>query len=397
MRFLAMALVLVFPCIAQADNPPSAKPLDAAIDRAIAERKIVGLVVVVAKDGQVVYRRAAGLADRESGRPMELDTVFRLSSVTKPIVASAAMVLVEQGRLNLDDPVTRFLPDFRPKLKDGREPGITVRQLMAHTSGLSYAFLEPPDGPYHRAGVSDGGDLPDFSLDENLRRLAAVPLLHEPGTAWNYSLGVDVLGAVLERAGGAPLSEVVQRTVTGPLGMDDTSFTATAPARLATPYADGPEGPVRMGEAHQLPFGESPLLLAPSRALAASAYPSGGGGMVGTAGDVLTLLEVLRTGGKPILGPEAAALLTTDATGGLPVPLMGPGWGFSLAAAVLIDPKAAGSKQGAGTLAWGGAYGHSWFVDPVARLTVVTLTNTAIAGMLGEVPDSIMAAAYALP
>lgn len=150
--------------------------LDAAIDRAIAEKRIVGTVVLVARDGEVVYRRAAGLADREAGKPMAEDAIFRLASITKPIVSAAAMRLVEEGRIALDDPVTRWLPDFRPRLPNGQAPEITLRQLLTHTAGLSYGFLDGEDGPYRRAGVSDGLGEPGMSLEENLERIASVQI-----------------------------------------------------------------------------------------------------------------------------------------------------------------------------------------------------------------------------
>ena len=126
------------------------------VERAVMENRLVGAVVLIARDGEIVYRRAAGLADREARTPMREDAVFRLSSLTKPIVSAAAMALIERGQLALDAPATRWLPEFRPKTPDGVEAVITIRQLLTHTAGLNYGFFEQPDGPYHRAGVSDG-------------------------------------------------------------------------------------------------------------------------------------------------------------------------------------------------------------------------------------------------
>ena len=157
--------------------------LDAVIDRAIGEERIVGTVVLVAEDGQVVYRRAAGLADRENGVPVRDDTVFRFASLTKAIVSVAALALVERGDLRLDSPVTDWIPSFRPRFGDEEQSVITVRHLMTHTSGLTYGFMELPDSRFHQAGVSDGLDQPGLSMEENLRRIASVPLNHTPGTA----------------------------------------------------------------------------------------------------------------------------------------------------------------------------------------------------------------------
>src|SRR5262249_35025185 len=157
---------------------------------------IVGAVVTVAKGGHIALERAIGLADREERVPMRVGTPFRYASLTKPIVAAAALGLVEEGVLALDAGITRWLPDFRPAFA-GRPAGITVRHLLTHTSGLSYGFFEPGTGPYHAANVSDGLDQPGLSLDENLRRLAGAPLAFAPGAAFLYSLSFDVLGGVM--------------------------------------------------------------------------------------------------------------------------------------------------------------------------------------------------------
>ncbi|HYU16943.1 MAG TPA: serine hydrolase domain-containing protein [Candidatus Acidoferrum sp.] len=369
--------------------------IDAVIDRAIAEQRVVGTVVLVARDGEVVYRRAAGLADREAKRPMREDSIVLFSSVTKPIVSAAALALVEAGRLRLDDPVTRWLPDFKPRLPDGREPTITVRQLLTHTAGLNYPFFEKEDGPYHRAEVSNGFDQPGLSFEENAARIASVPLLYEPGTGWGYSLATDVLGEVVARAGGGTLPEVVKRTVTGPLALRDTGFTIADPQRLATPYADARPRPVRMSDDHLLAFGASALRYAPARIFDPASYPSGGAGMAGTAGDFLRFLETLRKGGAPILKPETLREMTRNQVGHMAESGIGPGWGFGYGVSVLEDPAAAKVPMSPGTWRWGGVYGHTWWVDPAQRLSVVVFTNTGIEGMIGAFPTDIARAVYA--
>ena len=368
--------------------------LDTVIDQAIGEERIVGTVVLVAEDGQVVYRRAAGFADREEGVRVREDTVFRFASLTKPIVSVAALALMERGQLRLDSPVTDWIPWFRPRLRDGTEPVITVRHLMTHTAGLTYGFMELPDSQFHQAGVSDGLDQPGLSMEENLRRIASVPLNYAPGRRWNYSVATDVLGEVIARCAGMTLPVVVERLVTGPLGMRHTSFTAAEGVPLATAYADGDPRPVPMGEPHRIVFGRSGIHYSPARAFDETSFPSGGGGMVGTAPDFLAFLEALRMGGEPLLKPESIKALTTNAIDDLRVNPVGPGWGFGLGVAVLKDPELAESPQSAGTWKWGGAYGHSWFVDPAKRLSVVALTNTAVAGMNGSYPEAIRDAVY---
>ncbi len=378
--------------------PPDIGRIDAVIDSALDEARLAGAVVLVAADGRVEYRRAAGLADRELGRIMREDAIFRYSSLTKPIVTAAAMALIEAGRLSLDDAVTRWLPAFRPPGPDGVEANITIRQLLTHTAGLAYAFLEPPDGPYHRAGVSDGLDMPGLSMEEQLRRLASVPLLYPPGTNWGYSLSLDVLGAILSRVMDLPLADVVRRLVTGPLGMTDTDFGVRDHGRLAVPYVDGPP-PRRMGDPQSLPLGpdgSTSVCFSPSRILDERSFHSGGAGMAGTAGDFLTFLETLRLGGRPILKPESVRAMMSNQIGALRVAFEAvPAWGFGFGGAVLVEPRLAETPQSAGTWKWGGVYGHHWFVDPVERLTVVALTNTAFEGTMGRFAEELLRAVYA--
>lgn len=393
MKFSAsiLAVALVTPVLAQT---PSTKRLDAAIDRALNEHRIVGTVVLVAKDGKLVYHRAAGFADREAKRPMREDALFRLASMSKPIVSVAALRLVDQGKLSLDAPITRWLPYFRPKLGDGTAPAITVRHLLTHTSGLGYGFFEADGGPYHRAKVSDGMDLPGISLDENLRRLASVPLYSRPGTRWQYSLSTDVLGAVVAKASGTSLPQAVSQLVTRPLRMRETGFWTAQTDRLATPYYDGKPAPVRMTEEFFAPFGTHGVHFAPARALDRTAYPSGGAGMVGSAYDYLKFLEAVRRNGAPLLKAGTGRALAQDQLKGQKPDQVNRGWSYGFLSSVLVNQPKAATPQAPGTLSWGGAYGHTWFVDRKAGLTVVILTNTAFEGMSGQFPNWIRDAAY---
>lgn len=244
-----------------------AERLDAVIDAWVASERIVGVTALVLRDGEPVYRRAAGFADREAGQPAREDTIYRLASMTKAIVSATALALVEEGRLSLDDRVADRLPDFRPSLPDGRTPDITVRQLMTHTSGLSYAVFEPADSPYHGSEVPAGLHQDGETLEEAMRRIASVPLVFEPGTEWRYSVSTDVLGAVVASASGMTLPEAVARYVTGPLGMEDTTFVVADPARLAAAYRDGAGPAARMREAGDtVPMGEPGVPFSPGRA-----------------------------------------------------------------------------------------------------------------------------------
>ncbi|WP_369939497.1 serine hydrolase domain-containing protein [Xanthomonas medicagonis] len=376
--------------------PQQAAPLDAAIDAALRQQRLVGVVVLVAHRGRCVYRRAAGWADREAQRPMREDTPFRLASVSKPIVATAALALVAQGRLHLDAPIARWLPWFRPALADGRVPDISLRQLLSHSAGLGYRFLEPADGAHARAGVSDGLDRSGLSLEDNLRRLAQVPLQYAPGSGWGYSLSIDVAGAVLQAASGQPLPQLVHELVTAPLGMRATAFHAEDAAELAVPYVSDVPMPHRLGEGDVVAPepGVAGLVFHPSRALDRDAFASGGAGMVGSAGDVLRLLETLRGGGAPLLPADLVAEMGRAQTGEFGPP-DGPGWGYGLGFAVLRDPAPTATPEAPGTWRWGGAYGHSWFVDPARQLSVVALTNTLYEGMSGAFVVELRDAVYA--
>jgi CubicO group peptidase (beta-lactamase class C family) len=370
--------------------------VEAALRRALDEARIVGAVVLVARDGQLVYAGAAGLADREAGRVMDLEALFRLASLTKPIVSVTALALIGEGRLALDAPVTQWLPEFRPRAPDGSEVPIRVFHLLTHTSGLGYGFFVWEGDAYARAGVSNGLDQPGLSFDENARRLVSVPLLARPGAEFHYSLSTDVLGEVIARAADRSLPELVAERVTRPLGMTQTSFEVSDVERLVVPYADGRPQPERMRDAqHVLSFAVGASTYAPARALTPGSYASGGSGMIGTANEYLTFLEALRNADPRLLEPRLFAAMKQDQLRGLPAgPELGPGWGFGHGLGVLLDPARAQSPMRPGSLYWQGAYGNYFWVDPIERLSVLLLTNTAIEGMNGVLPADLRRAVY---
>ena len=376
---------------------PVLEAVEAVVEQAINEQRLVGTVVLVARDGQLVHQQAAGFADREEQRAMTVDTIFRLASVSKPIVSTAALVLVARGQLQLDDSVEQWLPEFKLHLADGRPAQVTLRQLLSHTAGLSYGFLEPDprQGPYAKAGVSDGLDGADISLAENLRRIASVPLLFEPGTSWCYSVATDVLGALIERVCGKPLDVAIRQLVCEPLEMRDTAFYLRDSQRLATPYLNAVGEPHRLreGEKAATGVGEAAVTFSPARIFNPLAFPSGGAGMAGTATDVMRLLEALRQRTGGLLSDELITQMGQDQTGGLTAP-DSPGFGFGLGFSVLRDPALAQSPAAPGTWRWGGVYGHSWFVDPARRLSVVALTNTLYEGTSGRFVNALRDAVY---
>lgn len=380
------------------DSLPLSARVDEVIDIAVGEQRIAGAVVLIARDGETIFARAAGFADREAARPMRIETLFRLSSISKVYVSVAAMVLVHEGKLALDAPVTTWLPAFRPPAPDGTVPDMTLRQLLSHTAGLGYGFLEAPDGPYHRAGVSDGMDASDLTLDENVRRIGTVPLLFTPGESWNYSLATDVLGAVIERATGLPLDQAVRSLVAEPLGLVDSGFSLADGDRLAAAYTSDPRGLRRMLDQEIVPLweGVEGLRLSLGRAFEANAFHSGGAGMIGTAGDLLHLLETLRNGGAPLLPTPLLEEMAVDHATGMELAPW-PGRGFGLGFSIMRDPAAAGFPEPVGTWRLGGAYGHSWSVDRTNKLTVVAFTNSGLEGQSpgGKFPADLSKAIYA--
>lgn len=368
--------------------------LDRMLEQWIESGKLVGAELVIQHRGDVVYHKASGLRDREKGKPMGEGTIFRLASLTKAITSVAAMAMIDRGLFSLEDQVSKFLPEFLPRLASGEAPPITIRQLLTHTAGLTYSFLQPDDGPYRRARVSDGVDEPGVSMSEQIRRIVSVPLIYTPGTSWGYSVGTDVIGAVIERVTGAPLEEAVATFVTTPLGMWDTSFAPPDPNRLVAQYVDDFPTPSRMRDHQVTPFGEGAVHFVPDRALTPGTFQSAGAGLFGTASDYARFLEAVRTRDNTILSTESAEAVLTNGTNDLLVAPLGPGWGFGIGGAVLVDPAAAGSPQSAGTWHWSGGYGHHCFVDPARQLTMILMTNTSFAGMVGVIPDTIRDVIY---
>ncbi len=368
-----------------------ANALDAAIEDAVAEGRIAGGVVLVAENGKIVYERAAGHADRETGRQMQIETPFRFASVTKAFTTMAILKLMGAGRLSPEDRVTTYLPGFTPRLADGSIADIRIGHLMAHTAGLDYRFQQPAGGSYARAEVSDGLDESRGSLEANLARIASVPLDRIPGEGWRYSVATDILGGVIEAVTGMSLDGAISALVSEPLQLSAAFHWPQED--LAVPYHDGKPAPVRMtvGVEVPQPYSEGPgVRFDPERIRDAAAWPSGGAGMAGRARDVLALLEAYRTGA--FLGDdlrEAARMPRVGAE----AQAMGPGWGFSWLGAVLIDPASTGSQLSNGSVSWGGTYGNWWGIDFARKRSVISMTNTAYEGMSGRFAQSIAAAA----
>ncbi len=361
-----------------------AERVDAAIDAALVH-KIVGCVVLINRDGQEVYARAAGLADREANAPIARDAIFRLASVTKPIVATAVLKLVDLGLLGLDDKVTRYLPWFTPSNPDGTAADIRIRHLLSHTSGLAYDRL-PPNAT---AGLSG----PLTTLEDTLRAIANVPLQFAPGTGWAYGTSIDVLGGVLAAINGSNVEDALVKYVTGPLGMADAHFYVTDPGRIGPAYGDG-RPPVRMTDPYVVVDDQgNGTAFSPGRIFKPASPQNGGSGMAGTADDIMKMLEVYN-GRQGLLTREIVATALANQIGTLPRRASDAGKRFSFIGAYLADPAAAKNPCPVGTIDWGGAWGHNWVVDPVTRTTIVVCTNTTFEGCNGPFREEILEAVY---
>ena len=351
--------------------------VDLALGELISAGELAGAVLLVARRGQVVHRSVQGLKDIASGEALAHDTLFRIYSMTKPVMAAAMMILHDQGLWSPDDPIARHLPEFEGvQLLGGGAPARppTLRQLMTHTAGFGYGFDpdDPVDAAYLAAGVwqADG-------LAEMMRRLATAPLAYEPGAKWRYSMSMDVQGAILEKLTGQSLPDFMREQMFAPLGMVDTDFYVPAEklARLATLYQKTPDA--------GLAVVERPLLGGdPARI---PKIPSGGGGLYSTAGDYARFAQMLLNRGElgavRILSPKAVAIMIANhlsdeliAGGyGIGQQMIRPGFGYGFNGAVFTDPALADSKVGRGTYQWDGAAGTWFWIDPENDLLFVGL------------------------
>lgn len=359
-------------------------------EKLVADRKLPGLVTMVARRGQVAHLETFGHADVERAKPMSTDTIFRIYSMTKPLTSVAIMMLYEEGRFQLDDPITRFLPYFKNqrvwtgggnKAKLETEPAsrdITFRDLLTHTSGLTYGFLEATlvDALYRERGVDF--QLPKLELGPMTELAASLPLLAQPGAEWNYSIATDVLGHLVAVISGEPFEKFLARRVIEPLGMIDTAFVVKPEnhARLAAMYGPQEGGGIK-------------LLDDPTRSryLAPRMLYSGGGGLTSTVADYWRfccfMLNKGELDGKRLLGRKTVELMTSNHLRGDMADMGQPrfsessyeGVGFGLGFSVMIDPAKAQILGTSGEYAWGGAASTAFWVDPVEDMAVILLTQ----------------------
>jgi CubicO group peptidase (beta-lactamase class C family) len=343
-------------------------------------QRIPGAAMLISRHGKVAYSEALGIQDPVSGKAMTKETIFRIYSMTKPVISIAIMMLAEEGRLMISDPVSRFLPELGHlnvgverrqgdsttlELQPAAQP-MTIQDLLRHTSGLTYGIFGDSlvKAAYREAHIGSMR----ASNDEFIRALGTVPLAYQPGTVWEYSVSTDVLGVVLERIHGKPLDEVLEERIFRPLGMPDTGFWVQPEnhGRLAQAFDTDPV----TGVAVRL----NGMLQRPN-------FLSGGGGLASTMADYLRFARMLQNGGEldgaRLLSRKTLAFMASDHLGGLPAArsglsyLPGPGYGFGLGFAVRTDAGGAIMPGSVGDFTWSGLAGTYFWIDPKEDLLAI--------------------------
>ncbi len=368
--------------------------IDELMQHAVDQSQISGTVVLIGRCGKIAYFKSFGTMD-EGNKPMATDAMFRIASMTKPVTSVAVMMLWEEGRFLLNDPVSKYLPEFKnpmvlvPEESDEAKyhliPArreITIRHLLNHTSGITYAFWgrKHLTGLYRDAGVPNGLMQTKGTIADGVRTLARMPLLHHPGEAWEYGLNTDVLGRLVEVVSGMPLDQFFQERIFRPLQMADTHFFPPADkvARLAAVYTSNERGGIR-----KLPDGTVEIGLTifstDFHYEGPKTYFSGGAGLVSTASDYARFLQMLLNGGEfegaRLLGPKTVDLMTRNHVGDFDVYLRDDGYGFGLGFAVLVDPDKSGRIESRGEFNWGGFFYTRFWVDPQEELIGIMMAQ----------------------
>jgi len=389
-------IILVIAAAAQ--DLPTAKPeavglsserlerIGTAVQRSIDDKRIAGAVTLVVRHGHLAWYKAQGMMDREAGKPMRPDAMFRICSMTKPITSVAVMILYEEGKFLLDDPVSKYLPEFKnPKVLVKPASGepytipatkeITIRDLLRHTSGITYNWNDDLGPMYEKAGVASGLLAYDGTIGDSVKHLGGLPLLFNPGDRFEYSLGVDVLGRLVEVVSGMPLDEFFRSRIFEPLGMKDTYFFPPENKldRLATAYTYYPEK--GLNRFPDTPIREGTFVYSadyPSRG--PKKLFSGGAGLVSTATDYARLCQMMLDGGKAgntrLLSRKSVELMTSDSLGKIS-PDQGFGLGFGIEGV-----KAPLSELGSpGAYNWGGFFYTSFSIDPKEQMIVIFMAQ----------------------
>jgi CubicO group peptidase (beta-lactamase class C family) len=366
------------------------------MSKAVADGRVAGMITLLARHGQVASEKMYGVKSLATNAPMTRDTIFRLYSMTKPVTGVAMMLLFEEGKWRLDDPVTRYVPEFKD-LKvmagtdaegrmtlEGMKRPPTMREIMSHTAGFGYGLSDqhPVDKLYREKGVLGATGLADM-----IRRTAEIPLMFQPGTRWSYSSAVDIQGYIVEKLSGQRFGEFLEQRIFKPLKMTDTAFFVSKEkaSRLATLYVGNPKTG-KIEEATRLFGMDMPTYLQPP------SMESGGGGLVGTIGDYARFAQMLANEGEldgvRLLSPASVEMMGTNMVprevlarnDGLTGLRFNENVGFGLDFMVVMNPRAAGTLEGQGTMSWAGAAGTWFWVDPVNDLIFV--------GMIQRIGDT---------
>ncbi len=363
-----------------------------AIQRHIDAGEISGAVTLVARRGRLVHFEAHGLMDMESKRPMEKDAIFHLASMTKPVTGAAVMMMLEEGKLRLNDPVSKFLPEFKnSKVAMARgdsgdtytvaaDRELTIRDMLTHTNGLMTGGVGSKSGPPRPAA----GD----TLANYIPRLATVPLDFQPGTQWAYSgyAAPDTLSRIVELISGQPYDEFLRTRIFEPLGMKDTFFYPPDDrrARVVTLYNKSPHGLVRAENQDGFSF---------------KTYFSGGGGLMSTAQDYLQFAQMLLNGGelngKRLLSPRTVSLMASNHVGDMFNGKLGRpahGMGYGLLVGIVEDGVAAGMRVSNGSFGWDGAYGTQTWIDPKEKMVTIVMIQTQVPMVQRDFENAVMQA-----
>jgi CubicO group peptidase (beta-lactamase class C family) len=407
LTIISLAALAAPPAMAAAHDLPTASAesagmsaerlarLSAGMKELVDNGRLAGVVTMVSRHGKVVEFDAAGKRDIAANAPMQKDSIFRIYSMSKPITGVAMMILFEEGKWQLNDPVAKYIPEFAKLkvystdtngnvvMKDQIHP-VTMRELMSHSGGFTYGFFSQTavDKLQLEADLLN----PNNTLDEFIKRVAKLPLNSQPGTEWHYSISVDIQGYIVQKLSGMPFEEFLEKRIFKPLGMSDTGFYVPKEklSRFAEFYTydnDGKLHAVGVREGLNHDFAAKPAL------------SSGGGGLVSTATDYMRFCQMLLNGGQldgvRILSPLTVELMHTNM---LPAGMQtfAPGAAFGLDFAVYTDPVAAGGYYSKGSYQWGGAAGTWFWIDPVNDLIVVGMIQQAAgtgAAAVTGVPD----------
>ncbi|HQX56774.1 MAG TPA: serine hydrolase domain-containing protein [Pyrinomonadaceae bacterium] len=401
---LAVTVILWFASVSVAQQLPKAKltelgisaekleNLSTVLNSYVKDGRLAGSVAMVLRNGKVVYLNSFGYRDLESRSPMRTDSIFRIASQSKALTSVGIMIMQEEGKLLISDPLSKYLPEFAnttvAQPKDGggydivkAKRAITIRDLLTHTSGISYGS-GPAKDKWEAANITGWyfADR-DEAISETVKRIAALPMDAQPGEKFIYGYSTDILGAVLEKVSGLPLDQFIFERITKPLKMTDTSFyLGTDKADRFTTVYSAKGSNIEKAPAPGLGVGQGAYLTGPKKSF------SGGAGLLSTANDYARFLQMLLNNGElegvRILSRKSVELMTADHL--RKIPYDRDGVGFGLGFSIVKDVGASGTPSSVGEFGWGGAYHSNYWVDPKEKLVVVYFTQLIPAGNIDD-------------